>query len=146
MNNYRIFLMALSLLSLFGLSACANKGINLVKTGAVSVSTHSSGQVEIINVYVKKMENEVLIHADARPTEAVRFFHPGHLIFEMTSADGEQIFNFDITRYTREHNDGERRSKMKHVSFWVRMPIEIPNGAKLAVSHHSSSVHENKNE
>jgi len=141
MNNYRTILMALSLISLLGLNACANKGINLVKTGAVSVSTYSSEQVEIINVYVRKIENEVLIHADARPTKAVRFFHPGHLIFELTSADGQQIFNFDITRYTREHNDSERRSKMKHVSFWVRMPLEIPSGAKLNVTHHNTKEH-----
>jgi len=141
MNNYRILLTVVSLSIVFGLSACTNKGVNLVKSGAVSVSTHSSGQVEIINVYVKKMENEVLIHADVRPTKAVRFFHPGHLIFEMTTADGKQIFNFDITRYTRKHSDSERRSKMKHVSFWVRMPLEVPSGAKLKVSHHDTSEH-----
>jgi len=142
MNSYRILLTVVSLSIVFGLSACANKGVNLVKSGAVSVSTHSSAQVEIINVYVKQMENEVLIHADVRPTRAVRFFHPGHLIFQMTTADGKQIFNFDITRYTRKHSDSERRSKMKHVSFWVRMPLDIPKGSKLQVTHHSRSEHE----
>ena len=143
MTNYRMFKAVFGLSISIGLSACASKGINLVKSGAVSVSTADSEQVKIVNVYVKQMEHEVLIHADVKPAKRVRFFHPGHLIFNMTTADNQEFFNLDITRYTREHNDSNL-SVLKHVSFWIRMPVKIPNGAKLAVSHHGSNEHENK--
>jgi len=127
----------------FVLQACATKGIDPTQSGGLTISTVDSKDVSVSNVYVRQFENEILIHADARPTEPVRFFHPGHLSFELFTADGHQFFNLDVTRYTRKHSDGHR-SKMKHVSFWVRMPIDLPNGARLTVSHHEKSVHEKK--
>jgi len=131
------------LILLIGLSACASKSINLVKTGDITVKVFDSGNVNITNVYVKKLEHEVYIHADAKPIKRVRFFHPGHLSFELYTADGHQYFNLDVTRYSRTHNDGGL-SKMKHVTFWIRMPLNIPRGSVLKVSHHESSVHQDK--
>lgn len=127
---------------IFTLSACASKSVNLGKTGDISINVSNSESVKIVNVYVKQFEGEILIHADAKPIKATRFFHPGHLSFELIAADGKKYFNLDVTRYTREHNDSGR-SKLKHVSFWVRMPMDIPKGSILNVTHHDTSVHEN---
>lgn len=135
------FLLILILLaSVITFTGCASKGVNLVKTGDVSVQIKNSNQVEINNVYVKQLKNEVLIHADVRPLTPTRFFQPGHLSFILMTANGQQIFNLDITRYTREHM-GSHNSAMKHVSFWVRMPLIIPEGAKLKITHHNSTAH-----
>jgi len=125
---------------IFTLSACASKGIDLRKTGDLTINVADSRQVKIANVYVKQFEGEILIHADAKPTRKIRFFHPGHLTFELVSAEGKQYFDLDVTRYTREHNDSGR-SMLKHVSFWVRMPMDIPKGSTLNVTHHESSEH-----
>lgn len=137
----RLKLAFLIMFFVFGLNACASKGLNLVKSGDVKVKVESSGLVKITNVRVKQLENEVLIHADARPVNPVRFFHPGHLSFELFTADGHQYFNLDVTRYSRQHADSQR-SALKHVSFWVRMPLDIPKGSILKVIHHKKSVHE----
>jgi len=69
-------IITLTLILSVGLNACASKGINLTKTGAVKVQIINSDQVLIANVYVKQLENEVLIHAVAKPTNPVRFFTP----------------------------------------------------------------------
>jgi len=143
MIKYRLILRALFLISLLSLGACASKGINLIKSGDLRVETNGSNQVKITNVHVKQLEYEVLIHADVRPVKAVRFFSPGHLSFELFTADGHQFFNLDVTRYSDRHGDGHR-SKMKHASFWVRMPLDIPRGSRLVVTHHSRSVHQDK--
>jgi len=133
---YILFLMVL----LSGLSACATKGIDPTDTGDLSISIHDSEDVNIANVYVRQFESEILIHADAKPTSPVRFFKPGHLIFEMIGSDGQQLFNLDVTHYSRKHGESHR-SKLKHVSFWVRMPMELPKGASLIVSHHKKKEH-----
>ncbi len=135
------FLLILILLaSVITFTGCASKGVNMVKTGDVSVQIKNTNRVEINNVYVKQLKNEVLIHADVRPVKPTRFFQPGHLSFVLLTANGQQIFDLDVARYTREHM-GSHNSAMKHVSFWVRMPLIIPKGAKLKVAHHNSTDH-----
>jgi len=143
MNYYRLIFTTITVITLLSLGACASKGINLVKSGDLSIETSGSNNIKIVDVRVKQLENEVLIHADVKPVKAVRFFSPGHLSFELFMADGNQFFDLDVTRYSNKHSDGHR-SKMKHASFWVRMPLDIPKGSKLKVTHHSRSVHERK--
>ena len=144
MKLFRLIVVLLGVLWISVLAGCASKGVNLAKSGDLSVQVQGSDQVKIVNVHARQMGNEVLIHADVKSLKPVRFFSPGHLTFELFSPNGQRYFVLDVTRYTNRHVDGHRSSK-KHASFWVRMPLEIPKGSVLKVSHHSRSEHTSTN-
>lgn len=118
------------------LTGCATIGVDLSENGTVRLDVRNASHVEFTNVYVRQYTDELMVHAELRPRDAVKFFYPGHLRFVMTDADGKTLWNLDVTRYTDgHHNDG--MSKIKHANFWVRMPFSPPTGSVLTISHHT---------
>ena len=120
---------------------CATTAVDLVDNGTVKTQIYNSENVKITGLKVRQYSDELLIHADVRPLAPVRFFHPGHLSFEMKDADGLTIWDLDVTRYSTD-SQHHGVSKLKHASFWVRIPLIPPKGAVLVVAHHVSGAHD----
>jgi len=118
------------------LAGCATNGVNLAANGTVRIQVESAAHVEFADVYVRQYADELLVHAQVRPREAVKFFYPGHLRFVMTDGNGGTLWDLDVTRYRGGHHD-HGANKMKHASFWVRMPFVPPTGSVLTVSQHT---------
>lgn len=129
---------------LFALTGCVTTGVDLSENGVIRIQTQDSEKITFTSVYARGYGDELLVQAEVRPRELVRYFSPGHLRFTMTDTAGKTLWDLDITGYVSGHH-GEGISKMKHASFWLRMPMIPPSGSVLTVSHHESEENDVEN-
>ena len=119
--------------------SCATTGKDLIDSGDVTIETKDSENVRITNVYVQQKEDDLLIHADVIPKNKVRFFHPEHLHYKFSESSGNVFLDLKLSRYTQETH-GKRDTKHKKASFWFRMPMNLPTGTKIHISHHDNHL------
>lgn len=121
--------------------ACVTTGKDLIASGDVAIETKDSENIRITNVYVKQKEDDLLIHAEVEPKKTVRYFYPEHLHYKFTEPNGKVFLDLKYSRYT-QGTHGKRDLRHKSASFWLRMPINLPHGTKIHISHHDSHINE----
>lgn len=130
------------LITIVGLSACASKNFDPVKTANLRIQVSQSDEIKIVNVQARQSEYQIEFYAKVKPRGRRHHFFPGHIRFELFANNGEQLLNLDATQYFRGHSH-DHKSKLRHVSFVVNMPFVMPRDATLKVSHHRSDDHGN---